>query len=532
MENTINTHRIAPHAARSSCASPHQSKPSSRTRRLVLLLPLLAALLLLPALPARAQQPGSLRLSVQQAVSQALKHNLSLKAEKLNPTLSKAAQRAAEADFEPALFVSVDSTHSPGQVSSQRAGLSPASSTGVGGTVGARKSFSTGTSLELSLSTKALFGGGGLDPAYQSRAGLTARQSLLRGVSKSANEVSVTTASMARTAAQQTLSRKAEQVVADTLGAYFDLHSALSADAVQSVAVEAARKTLADTRQLIAAGKLAGSEEIAVQYTLQTRLRDQLKSQQAVASARDRLARLTGMVGPRSLATPRIVTTDSSVALPRTSDLQGLLDIATSHRGDLLAARQKVQLQQAKLSAAKHRTLPSLDLVGSVFVTGLSGESSSGGMIPAGSDGGYWNSYQMSQFGWSIGLVLDVPLGNKKADSARQTAELELRRARASVDVVLQGITAELNSTWRALALARSQLKLTLSAEKVARTKLSNEEARYRAGKTSAHILASVQAEALKERLASAQAVADVNKALVKLHSAAGDLLPRMQLKI
>ena len=524
---TYNRNEIV-NAARACSDAPATATPLStgappRLAALVALLVLLA----LPGL-ASAQQ---LRLTAQQAVERALAKNLSLKVERLNPALTTAAQRAAEAAFEPALFVSAESTHSPGQVSSQRAGLTPTSSTSVGGTLGARKAFSTGTSVELSLNSKTLFGGGGLDPAYQTRAGVNLRQSLLKGISKSANEVGITTAKMARSAAQRTLARKAEQVVAQTLGAYFDLHAALSKDAVQAVAVRTAEKTLADTRTLITAGKLAGSEEISVQYALQKQQRERLKTRQVVADARDKLARLMGLVGPRSLATPAIVTVDSAAALPRPSDKQRLLRTAAAGRGDLLAAMEKVRLQDAKLAAAEHRMLPSLDLVGSLFATCLSGESSSGSPV-AGVDGGYWSSFGMNRLGWSVGLVLEVPLGNRKADSDRQIAHRELLRARASVDLLLQGISAELNTAWRALELARSQLQLTRAAEKVAAAKLANEEARYRAGKTSAHVLAAVQAEAVQERLARAQAQADLNNALVKLHSAAGDLLPRMHLKI
>ena len=224
------------------------------------------------------------------------------------------------------------------------------------------------------------------------------------------------------------------------------------------------------------------------------------------------------------------MTVDSAATLPRPADRQRLLRTAAAGRGDLLAALERVRLQDAKLAAAEHRTLPTLDLVGSLFATGLSGESSSG--APVGGDGGYWSSFGMNQLGWSVGLVLEVPLGNRKADADRQLARRELQRARASVDVLLQGISAELNTAWRALELARNQLNLTLSAEKVAASKLANEEARYRAGKTSAHLLAAVQAEVVQELLARAQAEADLNRALVKLHSAAGDLLPRMKLKI
>jgi outer membrane protein TolC len=470
------------------------------------------------------------RLTVKQAVRMALEHNLSLKRERQSPSLSTGPEQVADAPFEPELFAEATASHSPGQVSRQRAGLAPTASTNVMGEVGMRKSFSTGTSAELSLSSAAMFGGGVLDPAYQSGVALTARQSLLEGISRSANEEALAAARLSRREARQKLRHQAEQVVADTLEAYFDLQAALAQDAVEALAIKTSETTLKDTRTLIAGGRLPGSEEISARYTLQTYRRAKLKTRQAVADARDRLARLVGLVKPDSLATPRIVTVETTPALPSGSDLRRLQAVALRQRGDYLAALSQVELQRVRVEASRHRLWPRLDLVGSVFATGLSGDESSG--VTTGVEGSYWASYKMDQVGWSAGLSLSLPLGNRQARGELKSAELELGRARTAADIVKQTIAEELNRAFRAVQLARDQLKLIKTAEEVARMKLRSEEALYRTGKTTAHLLAAVQAEVVKERLARAQAEADLSKALVKLHATAGNLLARLGLGV
>lgn len=497
--------------------------------------PLLLLLLLsLPVSTSARAGSGEIQLTAKQAVARALKHNLSLEVERLSPALSDAAEQGAEAPFEPELFASIDASHSPGQVSRQRAGLAPTSSTSVGGEVGARKSFSTGTSVEFGLSSVALLGGGVLDPSYQTGASLTVKQSLLQGVSRSANEVAITTARRSREEADRSLGRKAELVAAQTLEAYFDLQAALAKDAIQQLAIQTSERTLRDTRVLIAGGKLAGSEEIATRYTLQTYRRAKLQAEQAVADARDKLARLIGLVGPGSLATPQIVTRPSAPALPGKADLPRLFALALKTRGDYLAAQSRIESQRLKVKASRHVLLPRLDLVGSVFFTGLSGDDASGasgGGLSTDVESGYWPSYKMDGVGWSAGLQLEVPLGNGKARGELKSAELELRRASRQAELVRQTIAEELNRTWRAVMLTRAQQKLTALAEEVAQAKVKNEQALYRAGKSTAHILATVQAEALAEQLSVAQAAADLSKSLVTLHAAAGDLLPRLRLK-
>src|SRR6185436_16628227 len=98
----------------------------------------------------------------------ALKNNLELAYERLNPTLSQAPQSLAESQFDVTAYGSSTVAGSPGQVSASRAGLSPVSTTSVAFEGGIRKAFSTGTSIDIGLRTSALFGSSGsLNPAYQ-----------------------------------------------------------------------------------------------------------------------------------------------------------------------------------------------------------------------------------------------------------------------------------------------------------------------------------------------------------------------------
>ena len=490
---------------------------------------LAGAVLALTLAPARSRAE-EIRLTVRGTVARALQHNLSLRQESLAPALSPGPEEVAESSFEPVLFSDVSGSRSPGQVTFQRAGLAPTSSTNISGQLGLRKSFSTGTSAEIGLSNTAMFGNAPLDPAYQSSLTLTVNQSLLRGISRSANELEVNTARLSREEARRKLRQVGEETASGALEAYFDLHAALAQDAIQALAIQNSETTLRDTRVLIAGGKLAGSEEISVRYTLQTQQRTKLQTEQAVADARDKLARLIGMVRPGSLETPTIVTTETTAAMPDAAELERLRTAALRRRGDYAAALREVALQEARVRALRHRLLPQLNLSGSVFATGLSGTSSPGFGVT--DDEGYWSSYKMSKIGWSAGLSLEVPLGNHKARGELRSAEQELRRARAAADLVQQTIAEELNRAWRAVRLAHDQLALTVTAQEVAQSKLAAEEARYKQGRSTAHTLAQVQMEVIKERLTRAQAAADLHKAVVKLHATAGDLLHRLRLEL
>lgn len=475
---------------------------------------------------ARADGP-EIRMTSREAVDRALQHNLSLKVDRLDPALTDAAERTAAAVFHPVLTSGVDVTGSPGSVSQQRVGLSPTSSTSVGGDVGLRKQFSIGTTLEGSLASSALYGGGrgGLDPAYQSGLSLTVRQSLLQGISRRSNEATIMTAQLDREAAVALLRRRAELIAAETLKGYWDLRAAMSKVAVQVVALQLTEATRRDTQELVNAGKLAASELISATYAVQSQRRARVTAEQELQNVRDHMARLTGMVSPRSLATPPIVPVSSPRRERPKWTLAQLQREALQNRGDYKALQIAIQIRKLEEQRAQHRLLPRLDLVAGLQLTGLSGETD-----PRSEeyDEGYWSSFVLKRVGWSAGLSLEVPLGNAQARARRDVAALQTKRAALQQDLATQALSLELNVAWRAVQTARQQLRLTEEAARVAEAKLANETALYKAGKVSAHILGQVQADAITERLGREQALADMVKAAVDMQAAAGVLLPRL----
>jgi len=132
---------------------------------------------------------------------------------------------------------------------------------------------------------------------------------------------------------------------------------------------------------------------------------------------------------------------------------------------------------------------------------------------------------------WSAGLTLSLPLDNTAAAVASELAGVRVKRAQAQERQATQELALELNLAWRAVESAREQLRLTEEAAVLAERKLETETANYKAGKITAHVLATVQAEAVTERLGKEQALAELARALVDLKVAAGILLFELKLR-
>jgi outer membrane protein TolC len=466
-------------------------------------------------------------LTPQDAVRRALRENLGLRLDRLDPDLTNLSELLAQAAFRPQLFASADVVGSPGSTSS--AG-EPTRSTSVGGEVGVRQTFSTGTSLEGRLSSQGTWGGGrgGLDPAYETGLTLQARQALLQGVSRAANELSLRTARLQREAAQALLRRKAELVATSTLKAYWDLRAAVAKLEIERTALRMTEKTLQETESLIGAGKLAPSEKASSAYTVQVQRRAVLQAEQSLDNARDRMARLIGVVQPHSLDTPELVPTSAPRRTPPQWSLPELQKQALAHRGDYRSLLISIQIRKLEEGAARHKLLPRLDLVGGLQLSGFAGDPAAG--TTSSYSGGYWSSWAMKRVGWNAGLSLEVPLGNLEARTRRDLAALQVRRAELSEQIAIQDLSLELNLSWRALQLARRQLQLTTEAATLAEVKLQNESERYKAGKITAHILSTVQLETIQERLSREEALATLVKSVIDMQAASGSLLGRLGL--
>ena len=464
------------------------------------------------------------RLTPKEAVSRALKYNLGFKATRLDPALTEEAERIAEASYSPSLFGGLD------VAGSDRAKAGVSGATSVGADVGMRKLFSVGTSLEGSLSTSALYGGSRLDPSYESGLKLSARQALLQGISRKANEAPIVSARLARDAANASLERQAELLAAETLKAYWDLRASAAKVVIQDVALQMAEKTLRETTALIGAGKLPATEQSSSDYAVKRQRRSKIQAEQELQNARDRMARLIGMVPADSLATPEIVPISAPRGERSKTTLPELQRQAMKDRGDFRTLKIATELRRVEEQVAHHKLLPKLDLVAALQLTGLSGD-------PKGTSGSdsdyrsYWGSFAMNRLTWSAGLSLEVPLGNKEAKARRELAALAVRRSVLATEMAIQELALELNIAYRAVQTNREALRLSEEAMKVAEAKLAAETERYKAGKTSAHILADVQLQAITERTTREQALADMVKSVVELQATAGTLLSRLGLR-
>jgi len=483
----------------------------------------LPALLIL-ALVGDHARAAPVRLTPRKVVQRALKHNLGLKYERLAPDLTRAAEQVARASFDTTLFSNVTGSGDGDRLRLDLpTGFRPGFDARIDADLGVRRTFVTGTRIEATVGGLLGIGSSGTSPDrmfFQTGARLYVRHPLLLGSSKDVNQAAITTARLERSAAHQTLRRKAEQTAVEALKAYWDLHAALASLRIQEVALSQSRKVLAETRELIKAQKIAASEAVEAIHQVKTEERATLLAHQTVANHRDKLSRLMGITGARALLTPAFVTASrQGLPLP-TQTLNDLHDTALRKRGDYRALQITQKSRKVDLRVSRHALLPSFDLVGSVGVYG------NNNTIDAAADPAL--GLVQGRVAWTFGFILEIPLSHREAKAKREIADLRLRRAGISIEQKKLLISEELKVALRGLKAAQALVKLADTSVKVAKTKVSNELARYRSGKTPGRLVALVRADLVQEQLAQQQAVATLHKALVDVWATTGTLIKQV----
>jgi outer membrane protein TolC len=164
-----------------------------------------------------------------------------------------------------------------------------------------------------------------------------------------------------------------------------------------------------------------------------SRRSDILRTQAAVRNAESRLRLLVN--DPRLIDGGRLELVPAEWPLPYyvPVSMRESLQTAVRSRPDVAGAMREIKAAGVRLGIAKNELLPKLDLILSTYVAGLEGDADVGTALG--------NQFSVGEPGYSLGLLFEVPLGNRTARAEFDRRQAELQRAmmvfRATVEAGL-----------------------------------------------------------------------------------------------
>jgi outer membrane protein TolC len=241
-----------------------------------------------------------------------------------------------------------------------------------------------------------------------------------------------------------------------------------------------------------------------------------------VGLVRKRVLQLRQLMGGQPIIEPLLLPSERPMETPPPADISSLVDVARQSRPALNVLRERLNERRLVLGVAQNAVLPSLDLRGDYWINGLSERL----------DDSFRQAASSDYTDWTLGLGVDVPLGNKTALSQRKMAELALAReqmrlvaSEQSVAFEVTELVSDLQAAWQRLEIAKRQTKETEEWLRVSRIRYTQPPAASTSQDWLLLALTDLQA-AMRSYVDAitdvSQAIAEYNTLLAELQQAQG----------
>lgn len=297
----------------------------------------------------------------------------------------------------------------------------------------------------------------GNSTAYPSNLSVQVTLPILEGAGYDANLGPIAIAAYDERISEIQLRSMLSSLLSSSEQVYWQLLRSWKSVEIQIQLLELARQQVKDTEALAQAGVVPASQRFRAQLTVEQRraaifeaelnLRRDMRSVKIIMNRTDLPLDGDCVIKPSTKPLLRSFTLErAKLAL-----------IAVDNRSELLQAKLQLEQDDVKMRIARNALLPSLDFTGSMGLLGI-GTDSGRGAIQTMFNGTY-------PPGWSVGLNLSMPIGNRTAEGEYQSAVISrlqtLSKQRELTMQIAQNVydaVDQLELTWaRLLAYRRAQ---------------------------------------------------------------------------
>jgi outer membrane protein len=458
---------------------------------------------------------GRIELNIEQCRAMALKNNLDLKVQLIEPAI--AAQRVSEeeAKFEAAFFsnLSYSDIRRPSSVLVDQASEYKSGEVDVGVEVPLR----TGGTVRFDIAdnrTRTNFDPG-FPVSYTATGSFSISQPLLRGAGKRVNTHSIRILEYQRQITDAMTKLEVIRVLANADRAYWRLYAARKELEVRQKEYELAQAQLEQTRRMVALGEKAAVEEIRSEAGVAERLDAIIRAQKEL---RDRERELKQILNEADLGVDSptaVVPTIEPDPVRYEIDRKQLVASAVENRMEMLELELALAQDSSTVRYYENQALPLVTLDYTYNINGLG----------AVRHDAYDMMYERDYEDHILGMRLVVPLGNEAAKSRLLEAYYRRRQRLVSkenrqvlIEMEVLGAVEQLEANWQSILASRQNAIL-------AGRLYEAEKRQFAAGlRTSTDVL-DQQAKFANAQSAEIRALTEYQIAQVDLAYATGTLL-------
>lgn len=461
--------------------------------------------LAVPALP----QPLALR----EAFDLALRHNKEVQVADLTAAADRERVTQAQGDFDPRLFAEA------AQGAADQPGLADDGdrlSHGLAG-AGLRQRLTTGTTWEVAsewdYNDRDGAGSDGF-PQHGTGARVTLRQDLLKGFGRDTNRAGIQVAQNTWRSSREGSRDMRIGTLLEVEAAYWGLFYAQADLGVRQKQLDRANRLVGVAESQVRVGQVAPIEVTRARSSAAAQAVAILDAQSRITLLQHRLLRLLGILDPERLP-DTVALADVPPDVVDGLTLAQCLEVAWQQRPDCIQAGLNLDSRQTRERLARNQCLPSLELYGSLGVSGLDGSRS-----------GSHDGLASGDYGdWEAGILLEFPLGNRTARGAYRAARYERLRAAVQVQAIREQAVREVADALDELRTAERQIDTAAQSRALAAELLQAEERSFNLGRSDSLDVLNAQAALATSERDEVRARVNYATALANLHAVRGDFL-------
>jgi outer membrane protein len=479
---------------------------------------------------------GLLPITLEETVKRVLNNNISISVQSYSSEISKQFTFDKEADFDPAL----DLKFTVGEETRLRATTLANSKTrnqDYNWNFSVSQKFINGADYKLSMDnnrnlTNSIFAS--FNPVYSSDLSLTVTQPLLKGFGIDLNKREISIAKNDQNISDHQFTKKVIDIVTEAENIYWDLVFSIEDLKVKKTSLQRAKDLAKQVKAQVDVGTLAELEILQAKSEVASRDQQLLNAQNMIEDNEDKLKNILNISFDSDEGLKKIIPSDSPVFKPvLKSPLKNALTTALTQRPDLLIKKKELESKNIEAKYNKNQLLPTLDLITSLGLNGLSGDSGSGEDIK---EGGY-NKALSDTFStkfrlWQFGINLSYPLGNRSAKSRLAAKRLEVAQVLLDIKDLERKIVVEVREAHRQIETDIKRVQASRIAQKLAEEKLVAEEKKFEVGLSTSFNVLEFQEDLSEEQSKSIKAIIDYKKSRNRLNQSIASTLEVHDIKL
>jgi outer membrane protein TolC len=488
----------------------------------------------------------SKEVSLEDCILMALKNNLSVAIEVLNPELSKLSVSKAKEKFMPEFSFSFNQRSTESASYSWLDSATQVETKFRDYTLNASQFLPTGGSVSLSVVTDKIDSNRNfqtINPRFDSTLRLDVSQPLLKNFGININRREITIARNNRTISLSRFKSLLLDTIYQVENGYWNLVYSIENLAVKQQSLKLAKELLAKNKKSVQIGSLAPIEIKTAEAEVATREADILEAEALIRNNVDNLRTIINLNAGRGDPDIDIIPTDKPESGNKGIVLQEAIRIAFEKRPDLTENKINIKNKKLDLKYAKNQLMPGLDLQASYWSPGVSGtqilyldgnplSNIIIGTVPGAGTESMKDALSFLYNNWSVSLALSVPLSSIISRADVSQAIVSLKQSELLLKDKEQQVLLEIKNVVRDVETNYKRVKAYRVARELTGEKLRAEEEKLRVGLSTNYDLLLAQRDFADARSSELKAIVDYSVSLANQQKVLGITLDEKNIKM